>query len=184
MRRVTRRSDGKQLALRTIRKAPWRQPPTSRTSVQYYHSKLRNELDVMRKIGSSLSVVYLYDSFEDNDAVHLLMDLCEGGELLSGIRRGRPYTEADAAELVRSVLRTAAQCHSRGIIFRDIKPDNFLFERDEPGSPLKATDFGLAGIIAPGERLTRRCGTPSYICLLYTSPSPRDATLSRMPSSA
>ena len=163
VRRVVRKSDGKQFALKTIRKAPWRQPPTSRTSVQYYHSKLRNELDVMRKIGSSLSVVYLYDSFEDNDAVHLLMDLCEGGELLSGIRRGRSYTEADAAELVRSVLRTAAQCHSRGIIFRDIKPDNFLFERDEPGSPLKATDFGLAGIIAPGERLTRRCGTPSYM---------------------
>ena len=163
VRRVVRRSDGKRFALKTIRKAPWRQPPTSRTSVQYYHGKLRNELEVMRKIGSSLSVVYLYDSFEDNDAVHLLMDLCEGGELLSGIRRGRPYTEADAAELVRSVLRTAAQCHSRGIIFRDIKPDNFLFERDEPGSPLKATDFGLAGIIAPGERLTRRCGTPSYM---------------------
>ena len=163
VRKVTRRSDGKQFALKTIRKAPWRQPPTSRTSVQYYHSKLRNELEVMRKIGSSLSVVYLYDSFEDNDAVHLLMDLCEGGELLSGIRKGRPYTERDAAELVRSVLRTAAQCHSRGIIFRDIKPDNFLFERDEPGSPLKATDFGLAGVISPGERLTRRCGTPSYM---------------------
>ena len=57
--------------------------------MQYYHSKLRNELEVMRKIGSSLSVVYLYDSFEDDDAVHLLMDLCEGGELLSGIRKGR-----------------------------------------------------------------------------------------------
>ena len=113
MRKVTRRSDGKEFALKTIRKAPWRHPPTSRTSVQYYHGKLRNELDVMRKIGSSLSIVYLYDSFEDNDAVHLLMDLCTGGELLSGIRRGDSYTEADAAELVRSVLRTAAQCHSR-----------------------------------------------------------------------
>ena len=55
------------------------------------------------------------------------------------------------------------QALSRGIIFRDIKPDNFLFEREEPGSPLKATDFGLAGLIKPGERLTRRCGTPSYM---------------------
>ena len=157
VRKVTRRSDGKEFALKTIRKAPWRHPPTSRTSVQYYHGKLRNELDVMRKIGSSLSIVYLYDSFEDNDAVHLLMDLCTGGELLSGIRRGDSYTEADAAELVRSVLRTAAQCHSRGRSSSpDIKPDNFLFERDEVGSPLKATDFGLAGLITPGERLTRR----------------------------
>ena len=163
VRKVTRRADGKKFALKTIRKAPWRQPPTSRTSVQYYHSKLRNELEVMRTIGSSLSIVYLYDSFEDNDAVHLLMDLCEGGELLGAIRKGATYTEADAAELVRSVIRTAAQCHSRGIIFRDIKPDNFLFERDEPGSPLKATDFGLAGLITPGERLQRRCGTPSYM---------------------
>jgi calcium-dependent protein kinase len=163
VRKVKRKSDGKLFALKTIRKAPWRQPPTSRTSVQYYHSKLRNELEVMRKIGSSLSIVYLYDSFEDDDAVHLLMDLCTGGELLGRIRAGMSYSEADAAELVRSVLRTAAQCHSRGIIFRDIKPDNFLFERPEPGSPLKATDFGLAGLIKPGERLARRCGTPSYM---------------------
>jgi len=163
VRKVIRKSDGEEFALKTIRKAPWRLPPTSRTSVQYYHSKLRNELDVMRKIGSSLSVVYLYDAFEDNDAVHFLMELCKGGELLGRINPGMNYSEADAAELVRSVLRTAAQCHSRGIIFRDIKPDNFLFEREDWGSPLKATDFGLAGLIKPGERLTRRCGTPSYM---------------------
>ena len=37
------------------------------------------------------------------------MDLCEGGELLGAIRKGATYTEADAAELVRSVIRTAAQ---------------------------------------------------------------------------
>ena len=163
VRKVTRRSDGKKFALKTIRKAPWRQPPTSRTSVQYYHSKLRNELEVMRKIGSSLSIVYLYDSFEDGDAVHLLMDLCTGGELLGRMRAGINYSERDAAELVRSVVRTAAQCHSRGIIFRDIKPDNFLFDNEALDSPLKATDFGLAGLITPGEKLTRRCGTPSYM---------------------
>ena len=163
VRRVVRKSDGEEFALKTIRKAPWRQPPTSRTSVNYYHFKLRNEIEVMRKIGSSLSIVYLYDSFEDDDAVHLLMDLCKGGELLGRIGRGMNYSESTAADLVRSVLRTAAQCHSRGIIFRDIKPDNFLFQREDEGSPLQATDFGLAGLIKPGERLTRRCGTPSYM---------------------
>jgi calcium-dependent protein kinase len=45
VRRVVRKSDGEEFALKTIRKAPWRQPPTSRTSVQYYHSKLRNEVE-------------------------------------------------------------------------------------------------------------------------------------------
>ena len=48
--------------------------------MEYYHSKLRNELECMRQLGASLNVVYLYDAFEDDDAVHLLMDLCEGGE--------------------------------------------------------------------------------------------------------
>ena len=73
VRRVTRKEDGEAFALKSIRKAPWKQPPTSRTAVQYYHSKLRNEVDVMKAIGSSLSIVYLYDAFEDDDAVHLLM---------------------------------------------------------------------------------------------------------------
>ena len=43
---------------------------------------LYGDVQVMRAIGSSLSVVYLYDAFEDDDAVHLLMELCTGGELL------------------------------------------------------------------------------------------------------
>ena len=40
--------------------------------------------------------MYLYDAFEDDDAVHLLMDLCEGGELLERISDDE-YREADAA---------------------------------------------------------------------------------------
>ncbi|WP_240440884.1 protein kinase domain-containing protein, partial [Pseudomonas aeruginosa] len=76
--------------------------------------------------------------------MHLLMDWCEGGELLERISDDE-YREADAARLIRAVLRTAAQCHSRGIVFRDIKPDNFLFKTNDENAPLKATDFGLAG---------------------------------------
>ena len=80
--------------------------------------------------------------------------------MLGRIRAGMSYSEADAAELVRSVLRTAAQCHSRGIIFRDIKPDNFLFERPGDGSQLKATDFGLAGLIKPVDAAPRATWPP------------------------
>ena len=70
---------------------------------------------------------------------------------------------------------------------------------DAAGGRVKIGDFGLACRLASDdERKTTICGTPNYIapevlagskggghsCLLYTSPSPRDATLSRMPSSA
>jgi calcium-dependent protein kinase len=166
VRKVTSKKTGEAFALKTLKKAPWKQPPATMTAVNYYHGKLKNEVDVMRTIGSSLSVVYLYDAFEDKDSIHLLMELCSGGELLDRISMNdsEEYREQKAADLVKSVLRTAVQCHNRGIIYRDIKPDNFLFQTEDLDSPLKATDFGLAGLLPPrGEVLSRRCGTPSYM---------------------
>jgi calcium-dependent protein kinase len=166
VRKAVSRKTGEAFALKTLKKAPWKTAPASKAAVQYYHGKLRNEVEVMRTIGASLSVVYLYDAFEDHEHVHLLMELCSGGELLDRISMSdsNDYREAKAADLVKSVLRTAVQCHRRGIIYRDIKPDNFLFQTDDEDSPLKATDFGLAGKLPPkGETLARRCGTPSYM---------------------
>ena len=65
---------------------------------------------------------------------------------------------------MRSILRFIAQCHARGLIYRDIKPDNFLFLTNDPDSPLKATDFGLAIRHGPEEpKLTSRSGTPAYM---------------------
>ena len=52
-------------------------------------------------------------------------------------------TEADVATILRSVLRFIAQCHTKGIIYRDVKPDNFLFLTSD-ASTVKATDFGLS----------------------------------------
>ena len=166
VRKATSKKTGETFALKTLKKAPWKTAPQSIAAVKYYHGKLKNEVEVMKTIGASLSVVYLYDSFEDDESVHLLMELCSGGELLDRISLGgsSDYREAKAANLVKSVLRTAVQCHSRGIIYRDIKPDNFLFQTEDEDSPLKATDFGLAGKLPPkGEVLARRCGTPSYM---------------------
>lgn len=166
VRKATSKKTGEAFALKTLKKAPWKTAPASKAAVQYYHGKLRNEVEVMQTIGASLSVVYLYDAFEDDECVHLLMELCSGGELLDRISMNdsNDYREQKAAQLVKSVLRTAVQCHSRGIIYRDIKPDNFLFQTEDDDSPLKATDFGLAGKLPPkGEVLARRCGTPSYM---------------------
>ena len=83
------------------------------------------------------------DVFEDSESIHLIMELCEGGGLLDRVKE-HPFTEKQVAAIIRSVLRFIAQCHAKGIIFRDVKPDNFLFLNKQPDSPIRATDFGLS----------------------------------------
>ncbi len=72
-----------------------------------------------------------------------------GGELWTKIKRGE-YHEAQAARLVHEVLLAVAQCHAKGIVIRDVKPENFLFLNSEEGAPLKMIDFGIATYCQPG----------------------------------
>jgi calcium-dependent protein kinase len=126
----------------------------------------------------------MQDCFEDEENVHLVMELCEGGALLERIE-SRMYSEKYIVQIVRSILRFISQvqttklfcmmlmtdicmflsqCHAKGFIYRDVKPDNFLFETRSPTSPLKATDFGLSIKHWPDEpKLTARSGTPAYM---------------------
>ncbi len=65
---------------------------------------------------------------------------------------------ADAANAVRDVLRTVAQCHARNVLIRDVKPDNFLYLTSDENAPLKAIDFGLAQYCKADENLRDRAG--------------------------
>jgi len=91
----------------------------------------------------SYPTLTLQDVFEDDESVHLVMELCEGGGILDRMKAGAS-TEARIAGIIRGVLRFIAQCHARGLIYRDVKPDNFLFLTKAPDSPVRATDFGLS----------------------------------------
>lgn len=73
------------------------------------------------------------------------------------------FDEAKAAEVVRVVLRTIAQCHAKGVAFRDVKPENFMYSSPDPAAPLKLSDFGLAVPFHEGQKLTERCGTIYYV---------------------
>lgn len=83
------------------------------------------------------------DVFEDNENIHMVMELCTGGSILERLETVQ-YTEKRIATIIRSILRFIAQCHAKGIIYRDVKPDNFLFVSNDPDSAVKATDFGLS----------------------------------------
>lgn len=71
---------------------------------------------------------------------------------------------ADAAKAVREVLRTVAQCHSRHVVLRDVKPENFLYLTHHEDAPLKAIDFGIADYCQPGQTLNDKAGRWHSCC--------------------
>lgn len=83
-------------------------------------------------------------------AVHLVMELCAGGELFDRIVQKGHYTERKAAELARVIVSVVELCHSMGVMHRDLKPENFLFIDQSEESLLKTIDFGLSIFFQPG----------------------------------
>ncbi|KAK9826177.1 hypothetical protein WJX81_003662 [Elliptochloris bilobata] len=158
VREATELKTRRRYACKTIPKVPKRAGSTPR-----YLLKLQTEVDAMQQLGPSLDAVYLKDVFEDDENIHLVMELCEGGGILDRMKGGE-FTEARIAAIIRGVLRFIAQCHARGLIYRDVKPDNFLFLTTAPDSPVRATDFGLSIRHWPEDgKLKSRSGTPVYM---------------------
>ena len=54
------------------------------------------------------------------------------------------FDERSAARIIKSLLEAVAYLHDNGIVHRDVKPENILFESQEEDSPIKLLDFGLS----------------------------------------
>lgn len=124
---------------------------------------VRREIQIMHHLAGHPSVISIVGAYEDAVAVHVVMELCAGGELFDRIIQRGHYTERKAAELARVIVGVVEACHSLGVMHRDLKPENFLFVNQEEESPLKTIDFGLSVFFRPGETFTDVVGSPYYV---------------------
>ncbi|KAG7019849.1 Calcium-dependent protein kinase 30 [Cucurbita argyrosperma subsp. argyrosperma] len=124
---------------------------------------VRREVAIMSNLPEHPNIVKLKATYEDNENVHLVMELCEGGELFDRIVARGHYTERAAANVVRTVAEVVRMCHANGVMHRDLKPENFLFANKKEHSPLKAIDFGLSVFFKPGEKFSEIVGSPYYM---------------------
>ncbi|KAF7130133.1 hypothetical protein RHSIM_Rhsim10G0212000 [Rhododendron simsii] len=126
---------------------------------------VKREVKILKALAGHENVVQFYNAFEDDSYVYIVMELCEGGELLDRIlsKKDSRYSEKDAAVIVRQMLKVAAECHLHGLVHRDMKPENFLFKSSKEDSPLKTTDFGLSDFIRPGKKFQDIVGSAYYV---------------------
>jgi len=129
--------------------------------------ELRREIDVQKSLDHP-NIVRLFEYFEDphQHLIHIIMELCTGGALVSRMKIHRHgYTEDAARKLVSKMLSAVLYCHQHGVVHRDIKLDNFIYEHEGEDSELKLIDFGFAHecVNGVGEGMWEQIGTPSYM---------------------
>jgi len=130
---------------------------------------LKREIAILQEVKHP-HIIELTDVFEDSKYLHLVTELCTGGELFDRIiaktksSEGH-FSEHDAACLVRDILDAIAYCHdNKGIVHRDLKPENFLFLTEADDAPIKIIDFGLSRHNDTNHGIMKtKVGTPYYV---------------------
>jgi len=127
---------------------------------------LAREIEIMKKVNHP-NVLKLYEVFETDEVISLVMELVTGGELFYKIVEKGNYSEKEAAGIVKQMIQGVEYLHGEGICHRDLKPENLLCsgEEDQGYKPFRVViaDFGLSKVFNSGEALETSCGTPDYV---------------------
>ncbi|KAJ3222060.1 calcium calmodulin-dependent protein kinase type 1G, partial [Clydaea vesicula] len=125
-------------------------------------SMIDTEVNILRTAKHE-NIIQLYEIFEIDAKIYLLMELVTGGELFDEIVRIGKYTEFDAAKIVHKILLAIDYLHQLGIAHRDLKPENLLLSDKTKQAKIMISDFGLSKIFNDEEVMKTACGTPGYV---------------------
>jgi tetratricopeptide (TPR) repeat protein len=144
---------GRDVAIKVLTPGPARDRP---------HRRFAREVKALSALDHP-HVVRVLDTGQDRGRPYLVMELIEGQTLEERLVRDGPLPIDIALDMARKLARAVTHAHARGMLHRDLKPDNVLL--DARGQPYLA-DFGLTRALSGDEtRLTETgalMGTPGY----------------------
>ncbi|KAJ3275641.1 hypothetical protein HDV01_007644 [Terramyces sp. JEL0728] len=139
---------------------------------------IETEVRILKMIKHE-NIIQLYEMFEFNGKIYLVMELVTGGELFDEITQRGTFNERDAAAIVQKILSAIKYLHEMGIVHRDlkvierlIKPENLLLSDRSRNPRVKISDFGLSKIFKDQDILKTACGTPGYVGITNLIPAP------------
>lgn len=122
---------------------------------------LETEVDIFLRLDHP-HVCRLFDIYETDKQLHMVMECLEGGELLNRLNRKHRFSERTACTTTQQMLAAISYIHSLGIAHCDVKMENFLYDAPD-SNHLKMIDFGFCQLFQDDKRLRVCCGTLSYM---------------------
>ncbi|KAF9435765.1 hypothetical protein BGZ76_005574 [Entomortierella beljakovae] len=145
------RKTNEQVAVKIISKA-------SLANKAAVHRGIEREIAIMKLINHP-HVIRLYDVYETEKELFLVMEYVSGGELFEYLVNKGRLDEAEALRFFQQIIVGLAFCHKRKICHRDLKPENLLLD---DRMNVKIADFGMASLQKTGRLLETSCGSPHY----------------------
>ena len=118
---------------------------------------VKNEKEILAQISHPFIVNMLW-AYHDNTYLYMLLEFVPGGELFSYLRNYGRFNNTWSNFYACEIVAALDYLHSRNIVYRDLKPENLLLDRE---GHLKITDFGFAKKLE--DRTWTLCGTPEYL---------------------
>ena len=125
-------------------------------------NQINKEISIMYNINHPYSIK-LYNHFEDNDKLYLIMEPASNGNLYSFIENNKNQKIKSNETIKKIIIQTIEiikYLHSKDIIYRDIKPENILLDKD---NNIKLCDYGWASYLTKDQFCKVYCGTPEYV---------------------
>jgi serine/threonine protein kinase len=131
--------------------------------------QMAREIQILMRLRHD-NVVALYDVVTEDNKIHLVMDLVEGGDLMKYIIPHKGMPELEARYVFIQLVCALQYIHNKNVVHRDLKPENILVDKKAskitPSRRLltvKITDFGLSKNYDDGYSFAHtQCGTRAY----------------------
>ena len=135
------------------------------------------EIDIL-KIGQHPNIIKLYDIYENENYIYIIMEYCSGGDLLSYFEyHDYELPETKVCEIIHKLSMAIYYLHSYGIVHRDLKPENILMTDLSMQADIRLLDFGLSKIVGNDEKCTEPYGTLSFVAPEVLQGKPYDKSV-------